>query len=217
LLHRSFFVTNEMSQQFRGQLMDGLLPVVLMLMARSGNVIDGLRMVSIDEAGKLVEIEKSPESRGPLPDGFQIRFHRDGETASRTLFFFRLDMGPKLQANSAFLRFLGGYENPRVLLKSASFLLHSANFAVMRDYILDHAQMVVQDDSGIPFRNFTARKWNVSLYGGYSRPLAPFTGKLQPDLEAAYANAPAVKEKSFSMGYGTGRRPTALLVARRPQ
>jgi hypothetical protein len=168
----------------------------------------------MDAAGKLATIEQSPAARGPLPDGFQIAFHREGESEERLLYFFRMDMGAALKADAPFLKFLDGFDRPHVLLKSASFLLHSKNFAVMRNYILDHAAMAVQDDSGIPYPAFVQKKWKVSLYGAYQRPGPPFAMKFQPDLAEAYADAGQVREKSFSMGYGTGRRPTALLIAR---
>jgi hypothetical protein len=216
LLHRSFFITDEMSRQFRGQLMDGLLPVVLMLMARSGNTIDSMRFLTMDADGKVVEIPKAEEKRGERPDGFEISFRRAGEADLRTVTYFRLDMGYALRINPTFSRYLAAQEKPRVLLKSASFLLHSPNFSVIRNYILDNARTVVQDDSGVPYRFYRERNWTVNLYGGYRRPDNPFTKMLQPDLAEAYAQPDRVREKGFSMGYGTGRRPTALLIARPP-
>jgi hypothetical protein len=216
LLHRSFFITNEMSQQFRGQLMDGLLPVALMLMARSGNTIDNMRYLILDESGKAVEISKTEEKRGERPDGFEIVFRRSGEQEQRTLTYLRLDMGFALKEDSAFLKYLHGQERPNVLLKSASFLLHSKNFAVMRNYLLKNADLIVQDDSGIPYYRYREHNWTVDLYGQYQRPGAPFTSRLLQDLLDAYGVPGRVKEKKFSMGYGTGQRPTTLLIARHP-
>ena len=103
-----------------------------------------------------------------------------------------------------------------MLLKSASFLLHSKNFAVMRNYLLKNADLIVQDDSGIPYYRYREHKWTVDLYGQYQRPGSPFTSMLQQDLLDAYQVPGRVKEKNFSMGYGTGQRPTTLLIARHP-
>jgi len=216
LLHRSFFITNEMSEQFRGQLMDGLLPVALMLMARSGNTIDNMRYLTLDESGRPVEIAKTEETRGAQPDGFEIVFRRNGEDEQRTLTYLRLDMGLALKEDSALLKYLGSQQRPRILLKSASFLLHSKNFSVMRNYLLKNADLIVQDDSGIPYYSYREHNWTVDLYGQYRQPGPPFTGRLQQDLLDAYAVAGRVKEKNFSMGYGTGLRPTTLLIARHP-
>ncbi len=196
--------------------MDGLLPVALMLMARSGNTIDNMRYLTLDESGKAVEISKTEEKRGERPDGFEIVFRRNGEQEQRTLTYLRLDMGFALKEDSAFLKYLHGQERPKVLLKSASFLLHSKNFAVMRNYLLKNADLVVQDDSGIPYYRYREHNWTVDLYGQYQRPGAPFTAMLQQDLLDAYSEPGRVKEKNFSMGYGTGQRPTTLLIARHP-
>lgn len=216
LLHRSFFITTEMSDQFRGQLMDGLLPVVLMLMARSGNTIDNIRYVTIDESGTVVEVPRTEEKRSQRPDGFELIFRRNGETEQRILTYLRLDMGFALKSDAAFLKYLHRQERPRVLLKSASFLLHSPNFSVMRNYLLQNSGLIVQDDSGIPYFRFREFHWTVDLYGQYRQPGPPFAAKLQEDLLEAYSEPGRVKEKNFSMGYGTGYRPTTLMIARPP-
>jgi hypothetical protein len=216
LFERSFFITAQMSRQLRGQLVDGVLPVILMLLARTGNTIENVRNVGIDDAGKLIELAQAQPKMGPQPDGLEIRYHKDGERESRKLYYFRLDLGPGLDKNPSFLTFLSQFGQPDTLIKSASFLLHNAAFARLRGYIVDHSRQIVQDDTGVRYGIFRKHGWKVRLYGDYTRPDPPFRGMFQPDLRAAFDEPGAAREMGFSVGYGIGRRASHLVVAERP-
>ena len=67
------------------------------------------------------------------------------------------------------------------LLKSASFLPHWRMCDSIRDYILQNSNLVLQDDTGVPFRDFEASKWHVQLFGAYSHPDPPFQREYQSD------------------------------------
>ena len=51
------------------------------------------------------------------------------------------------------------------LLKAASYLMHSDNFSQVRGYLLAHSKVILEDDSGIPYRFFSNNKWNVRFVG----------------------------------------------------
>jgi len=216
LLHRSFFITAEMSSQMRGQLVDGVLPVMLMLLARTGNRIDDVRNVAIDKEGKLVELEKAQAKSSTQPDGLEVLFRKEGEKNQRKLYYFRLDLGYGLNQNQSFLKFLAPLGRPETLLKSASFLLHHYNFRTLRDYLLENSQLIVQDDTGVPFDVYLKKNWKLRLYGKYSRPDHPFKSRYQPDLDAAFEEPDRAKPLGFAMGYGTGRRTSHVIVAEHP-
>jgi len=216
LLERSFFITNEMSQQLRGQLVDGVLPVMLMLLARTGNTVGNVRYVTIDDAGKLVEQPAAQAKMGAQPDGLEVIFRRSGEQTQRKMYYFRLDLGPGLTKNASFLTFLDGFGKPETLLKSASFLLHWPQFGKLRDYILNNSTRIIQDDTGPKFAVFVQQGWKLRLYGQYSRPDHPFRARYQADLDAAFQEEGRAKPLGFSLGYGTGRRPSHLVIAERP-
>jgi hypothetical protein len=216
LFDRSFFITNEMSNQMRGQLVDGVLPVALMLLVRMGNTVDNVRNVEVQADGSLTELAAPRAKMSERTDGFEIAFHRDGEQKRRLLYFFRADLGAALEKNPSFLEFLKKKGRPEVLIKSASFLLHFPPFERMREYLLANAKRIVQDDSGIRFEKFRESRWNVQLYGEYRRPLPPFVNRYQQDLKKAYDEPGRAKPLPFSMGYGTGRQPTVIFVATPP-
>jgi len=216
LLARSFFITGEMRRQLRGHLVDGVLPVILMLLARTGNTIENVRNVGIDNTGKLVELARAQEKPGEQPDGLEVTCHKDGERKRRKLYYFRLDLGPGLDWNPSFLTFLEPFGKSETLIKSASFLLHSKTFVRLRDYILGNSVRIVQDDTGVRFEVFVKRGWKVRLFGSYSRPDRPFQSLYQTELHDAFEEPGRVKPLGFSMGYGTGRRPSHLVIAERP-
>lgn len=216
LFERSFFVTGEMSRQMRGQLVDGLEPVLLMLLARTGNTIENVRNVEVDDNGKLVELAQARAKMTGQPDGIEVSYHKDGEQKHRKLYYFRLDLGSGLDKNASFLTFLDQFGKPETLVKSASFLLHWKNFTKLRDYILAHSAQIVQDDTGIRFETLHKQGWKLRLYGKYSRPDRPFQSQYQLDLRDAYEEEGRAKPLGFSMGYGTGRRPTIVIVANKP-
>jgi hypothetical protein len=210
LLARSFFITAEMSRQLRGQLADGVLPISLLLLARSGFTIEDVQTLSLTPAGK------PGASPSPSPQGFEIRYRRPGDPAPRKLFYFRTDLGPGLDQDPRFLAFLDSLGQPETLIKSASFLLHARPFTRLRQHILARSVRIVQDDTGIPFALLRDRGWRLRLFGAYSRPDPPFRSLFQPALDAAFRSPGAAQPLGFSIGYGTGRRPSHLVIADHP-
>jgi hypothetical protein len=215
LFHRSFFITSEMWRDMKTPVCEGVLPVALSLLARTGNTVDGARYVRIGRDGKLTGINGPSAKLNGDPEGFQVEFHRNGETKARMLYYFRADLGPGLAANPALLRFVDTLGAPDTLIKSASFLLHAAPFAALREYLRTHSRMVVQDDTGLRYQLLANGEWDLRLYGKYSRPDNPFRERFQPDLAEAYEAEGRAKPLGFAIGYGAARRPSHLVVALR--
>jgi len=84
---------------------DGLLPMILLLLTRSGFDIEGFRYGHLSEVGQFVM--ESPDASGKQKHmGVEIRFHRPDEKVSRQMFYFSTDLGPAFQRDPAFSRFL---------------------------------------------------------------------------------------------------------------
>lgn len=207
---RSFFRTSEMDRQFRGQIARGLLPVIFMLLTRSGCEIENARHVQITPDGVV-----QPAPDNGKPRGVEIEIRRpDGATAR--LYYFSTDLAKGLETDPRFLRFLDHSGAPDTFVKSGSFLLHWRMCQRLRKYILEKSRLVLQDDTGVPFRYFVAAGWNVRLFGEYAVPESPFRKQFQPDLAAAFEEPGRAKPLGFSLGYGARKRPTALILAVRP-
>jgi hypothetical protein len=100
------------------------------------------------------------------------------------------------------------------LLKAASFLMHADGFAGVRNFLLQNSRVIIQDDSGIPLRDFP-KGWSVSCYGRYVPHKEEFQKYYQPDLAALYAQNPPPPPIDFAFGYHWQKSEGLLMLAAR--
>jgi hypothetical protein len=96
-------------------------------------------------------------------------------------------------------------------VKAAMFLLAEPRFSTLKQMILDDSAIVLEDDTGIPFRSFDER-WAVRLFGRYEAPGAPYEERVQPALRAAYEQRGGAA-LGFGIGYHVQAARSNLLVA----
>ncbi|MDP8988630.1 MAG: hypothetical protein M3N41_00935, partial [Acidobacteriota bacterium] len=100
------------------------------------------------------------------------------------------------------------------LVKSASYLMHKKYFSTVRGIILAHSNLVIEDDSGIPYHYFfEPPMWDVHLFGAYDEPISLFKSGLQDDLKAAYDARTGVDPLDFGIGYKWQQNQSNLLLA----
>jgi hypothetical protein len=206
VLSLSFFITKKMKVDLRQVQLSGTLPVLYVFLARAGCTIDSVETVALDKTGEFV-----PEGKGTTP-GVKITF--TGPTGrSQTLYYFTTDLADwAIKVNPNFGAFCEKQGQGLTLLKAASYLMHSDNFSKVRGYLLAHSKVIVQDDSGIPYRFFAKDKWDVRFYGRYVGPISRFLKNGQLDL--AHDNAAATPSPlSFSFGYQWQPSRSSLIVA----
>jgi hypothetical protein len=214
VLGKSFFITRQMDQQLRGgQVTDGLLPIMLVQLVRAQATILGVAPVTLNEGGDVVAREPDAEPANP---GVAIEFRLPGQTAARRLYYFSLNLADaKFTANTSFHNFLARPARVVTMFKSTSYMPHRKDFSKIRELVLNRSLAIVQDDSGIPFHDYAAARWDVSLYGSYSKPYGSFSYLVQPDLQQAYHEPNRARPLPFNIGYGYNRAPSNLLIARR--
>jgi len=216
LFRRRFFVTGEMNREFRGRVADGLLPMILLLLVRSGHRIDRMVYGQLSPSGKFVAEGDPAPGAEKLPDaGVEIEFHQESEATTRTLYYFSTDLAKGFGQDPRFARFLRRLGPSDTLIKSASFLPHWSMCDAVRDFILQNSNLILQDDTGVTFRQLKALNWDVQLFGQYSHPDRPFQREYQPDLAKAFHVKANVHQLDFSLGYGAGRRQSSLMLAQR--
>ena len=172
-------------------------------------LIDSVDIVTIDGGGNVVQTT----TRDGSAPGLLIRF-RTSYGSSKRLFYFRQDLsnGPLRQS---FLTFVSKQGYPPALVKSASYLMHESGFSAIRNYLLRTSRGIVQDPSGIPYRDLAAAGHELTLYGNYQGTLGIFNQQ-QPDLARAYQSGlHTVKPISFGFGYLYHPSNTSIIVARR--
>jgi hypothetical protein len=205
ILAASFFKTKDMKTDFNNQLMDGIMPAIIVFIARENYTINNIQYVTLAHDGTL-----QPRGQGPGAPGVQITY--DG---GRSLLYFQTDLGNDgLKANPGFVRLMQRLAPGLTYLKAASYLLYEGYFSTMREAILADSVGVVEDDSGIPFKDFKPDQWDVIPYGDYTGPIDLFKDKKQPDLTAFYARTPH-QQLAFGCGYKFHASVSSLLVAKK--
>ncbi len=213
ILGRSFFITKQMDSQFRGQVTDGLMMPILELLVRSHYSISGFRYVRLDADGQVVDREPKP---GPVTDkGVEIEYISDTDHSVHTMYYFTLNLADeRLKENKPFQTYIASLKGFNTAFKATSYMTHHREFSVIRSLVLDNANTIVQDDSGMPFKYLTPDTWKVQLYGKYTQPFGVFKYWAEPDLAKAYTDT-TVKPLPFRIGYGYSVIPSNELVARR--
>jgi hypothetical protein len=143
----------------------------------------------------------------------QIDFHSPSGQ-SQSLYYFRTDLSNG-GGSSSFLAFCKRHAPGASLIKSASYLMHDEGFSTVRNFLLANSTVIVQDDSGIPYRDFDPARWNVQLYGVYEGPIGLFSGKYQADLAKAY-QAARPGGLGFAFGYAW-QVPKGMLMEATPR
>jgi hypothetical protein len=204
ILAASFFKTKDMKVDFNNQLVDGLAPAMVVFLARNGYPITGVQDVTLDHEGNV-----TPRAKAGAP-GVQLTYG-DG----RTLLYFQADLGNDgLKENPGFVRLMGKLTPGVTYLKAASYLCHEDYFSTIREAILADSLGVVEDDSGIPFKDFDPAKWQVVPYGDYTGPIKLFKERMQPDLDAFYKKTPHA-QLPFGSGYKFAASVSSLLVVKK--
>jgi len=210
-LRFSFFITKDMKVDLQQQQLNGTIPILYVFLARAGKEIDEVAFGSLDSAGNF---NQSAPSRGGTP-GVRIRYH-DGDTGqNQTLFYFTTDISDGgIAAAPGFMRFCDHHGVGVSLLKSSSYLMFESGFNRVRDFILNHSKIIVQDDAGIPIDRFDPSKWNLRVFGNYVGPIEIFKRFYQPKLNELYntSNPPLLL---FNYGYRWNYQNSNLIVATR--
>lgn len=205
-LNYSFFITAQMQRSLRTSNLNGVLPVLYLFLARSGKTIQDVSLLAVDKDGAVVAAGTKDATQG-----VKIVFTgREGKV--QTIYYFQTDLSDGGVRRSGFLKFCEQFGKADVFIKSASYLLHSNNFAIVRAFLLERGAAVVQDDTGIPVRYFTTTDWRLQPFGRYLGPIAVFPGMFQKGLSDVFrkSNPPRLE---FGVGYRWRPQESNLLLA----
>ena len=209
-LEWSYFITKDMRDALASSRLRGVLPVLLVFLARTGHRIESVSAVRLDPDG--TPVETLPSLPG-TPAGICIRFSK--AEISQRLFYFQQDLRDEhCAANGPFLRFAASLGETAAFAKSASYLLHEPNFSNVRDFIFSKCSLLVQDPSYLPYRSFAEQGWDVTLHGRYAGTLPVFRKYEQPDLIHASGNVGFMQTAlGFGIGYLADPKTSSLMVA----
>jgi len=193
-LFAGYFVTREMNAQLRQGKFWGVLPLLYTQLALTGNKIASVEMVRPFGA-----------------PGVKI-VYRKGLRGPQTLYYFQANVANGAECGR-FLSWLGSLGEGASYLKAASYLMHGDGFSQVRSFLLETSPLIVEDDSGIPFRHFDPGLWKIKVFGEYTQPI--FSGYYQNDFRDAYATRANAGPLPFGAGYQVHSDKANILLATR--
>lgn len=210
-IDQSFFITSMVSGDLKRSKLQGVLPIILLMLARHGDEVLDAGPIFLDPTGVPTEGE-TPKNG---VSGLRIRFLRGGTGPARELYYFSQDVAnAALPARPGLLPFLKSLGPFNSFLKAASFILHDRHFSLTRDALLEGSRSILQDDSGLPFKSLPSSKWALTFFGQYTPQTGPFSDHYQTDLKTAW-DAATVRPLPFRTGYKHERGSTLILAVKR--
>ena len=212
LLKRSYFITRRMETDLSKTKINGTLPLICLFIKRTGYHIQAIHKIGVDSTGNCL-ITDNLKTAGKMVRGARIDFNRPPDNKSKSVYYFRIDISDQnLKATPGFRTYLSGMPQSYTFLKAASYLLHFREFGFIRKLIFDKSYTILQDDSGIAYQLFNKKKWDIRLYGSYSKPKSEFSFIKEPELEKAYQQS-VVRPLPYSLGYNWRSDHTSMLYA----
>jgi hypothetical protein len=201
----SFFITKDMRVDLQRTRLKGTLPIVMVFLARLGYDVQSVAPVSLDGAGNVT----AGQPGGSWP-GYQVR------AGGKNIYYFTGNVADfALRSDPRYLNFVSRFGSVVTYLKSASYLMHTDEFSMIRSAILRQSIAVLQDDSGLPLSAFDT-SWGLSFYGRYTGVLDIFKSYYQPKLAEIFAaGGPGVADIDFGVGYKFEAGESALILARK--
>jgi len=214
ILTISFFKTHDMRMTLGASNVSGTLPILYVFLARSGKTIRDVALIKLDDQGAA-----QPES-APTPPGMKNQAHgvkivfTDEDGREKTLYYFGTNVAGAGFKSSGLEKFCERLGTGDAFVKSASYLLHGNGFTDVRNFLLQHAALVLQDDTGIPVSYLSSDKWELRPFGRYSGPITMFARNYQPRLTQLFQSGRA-EPLNFGLGYQWRVLGSNLLLAAR--
>jgi len=209
VLTTSYFITKDMKVDLQQQQLNGTLPILYVFLARADKTITEVTLGSLNSGGTF-----QGGKTGGIP-GVRINYRDNRSGNTQTLYYFTTDISNGgIKSTPGFLKFCQHLGIGASFLKSSSYLMFEEGFAAIRNFILDHSNVIVQDDSGIPISYFNPDKWTLRFFGTYLGPIELFKQHYQPKLQELFAqsNPPPL---GFGFGYRWNYKEANLIVATR--
>jgi hypothetical protein len=192
-----FFLTQDLNkgggQKYR------LSPsMILMAFAvRLGYEVRSVRHICLDLADLVIRPLDAKDARW---GSVRLELRKDGRDI--VVDYLQQDLSDRGLANRPEVRALiESFAKGPVLLKAASHLPQKPGFSILRNAILTHSPLVVQDETGLEY-DAMANHFNVQLYGVYVGAYRLFKEATNPSLVKAYQErAKDVRPLAFRLGY----------------
>lgn len=192
-----FFLTRELNKGSGRKLKLGPSMILMAFAVRLGYDVRAIRPICLDPVDLSIRPADAKDARW---GSVRLELRKNGrdivvDYLQQDLSDHGLGKGPEVRA------LIESLARGPILLKAASHLPQRPRFAILRNAILAHAPMVVQDETGLEYEAMAAQ-FNVRLYGEYVGAHRLFKESINPTLIQAYRErAREVRPLSFKLGY----------------
>ena len=201
IFSKSYFVTKNMKGDIEvNRQIKGMLPSILWGVSVTGHDIISVSSVALDSNG-TARLKPVTALEG-FEHGVNVAFVKRGTATVQNVTYLACDISNKgFESNHALRAHLDKLPKFNSFIKAASYLPHYKSFSNIREVVLNKSSVHLQDDTGIPYKYFTA--FRPKLYGEYVYPVDDFDSSLfQVDLIKAYESSSSFSGRlPFSMGY----------------
>lgn len=208
LLKLTFFRTNWMKTELKK---NGIIPIILYFLARTENEIYAVNKFTIDSTGNLISSQNDSTCNIA-----HIQFLDSKTKELKDIYYLSTDVSNyAMNNNPEILKYLEKIPEGNSYLKAASYLCHHAFMSKIRSFVVKKSKLVLQEDSGIPYKFFPKDKWNIKLFGKYVNPFKIFTDKIyvQENLRIDFDDSEMTNQLPFRLGYHSGSRSDNLMLA----
>jgi hypothetical protein len=199
---KSYFITMHMGSDLNYQKINGVVPVFLVFLTRTGHEILTVNKVALDTSGNLNEVEKFGSND---IKALRITFRETDSPVIKELVYFNFNIkNDNMAKRPEFGNYIRSLGKANTFVKSASYVMHMNSFSTMRELVKEVSSTIFQDDTGIKYKHFEQDQWKIQLYGEYTWPIKDFAKYThQPDLKKIYEGMPAdsIKHLPFFLGY----------------
>ena len=147
----------------------------------------------------------------------ELAFRRRGDAAAPVRVHRHLQANladQPLARTPAVMAHLVGKGRVTAMTKAASYLLWSPSFTQIRDYLLEHAEWMISDSTGIPVRFAARAGFEQQTWGQFTGAFLAAAPEHQQDFVSLWAGQPA-RPLPFGFGYPDKENHDHLLVTRR--
>lgn len=208
---RGYFVTSHMSKDFNRYYLNGMVHMILYMMAKTNHKIIAVKNIYLDQKGAVRDTPKFPP--GAIT-AVNITYLSPDQKEKRNAYYFSLNASDKyLTEHPEFKLFVNSFPRRVSYMKSASCVLQNTPFSIMRELVLG-SDKVLQDDTGVPYKYFVKQgDFDIQLHGTYSSVIKDLSWCLQKDLKKDLDSSDFHGDLPFRISYNGNYGEGMLLYA----
>jgi hypothetical protein len=214
--NNNYFATNTMTAYLHNNYITGIAPIIMIFMTRMGHKVIDVKPVGIGNDGKLSFLDNKGMINNKKIENTGVLIHfkdKTSGTIKRFVYLVSLLNARNVSGNTASGRYFNEIGRTRTIMKSAIYLCHLPKYKKLADFFIAKSDVIVQDDSGIPYR-FLIKDRDIKLYGNYIRiRIDNREGVYQPDLEKEYKKSSDPLPFFFGYGILFGKDKSNMLIA----